>query len=80
MMVLVMFEPDEGCTDPADRAKTPRRHAEVIDDDVLVVWRRVVGNPDGDGHDEWHVASMGMFQNVSAKEVRKAMRKLGVLG
>lgn len=80
MMVLVMWEPDETCVDPADHGNAPRRHADVMDDDVLVVWRKQSGDPDGEGKVTWHVASMGVFENISAKDMRKAMRKLGVVG
>ena len=77
MMVLVLYEPDEECLDPLDDAKKGRRHVDTIEDDVLVVWRETHGDPDGDGHDAWHIAAMGIFQNVTPDEVKAAIEQLG---
>lgn len=76
--VILAFGPDATCTDPLDEAHLPRRHAEVIDDDVLVVWREAIGDPDGDGHQRTHVFGLGIFENITAAEARKALKKLGL--
>jgi hypothetical protein len=38
--VLIVFGPDDECIDPEDALAAPRRHVEVIDDDVIVIHRQ----------------------------------------
>ena len=76
--VIIAFDPDPDCTDPLDTAHLPRRHAEVLTGDVIVIWRETIGDPDGNGRQRTHLWGSGIFENVTGKEARRALRKIGL--
>lgn len=81
MRVLVLYDGDEDCIDPLDKARQPRKHYDEIprEADVLVIYRDVVGNPDtNEGWPRWHMTGQGVFEHVRMKDFKKVLRKLGV--
>lgn len=76
MRVVILFEPDEDCVDPKDRAKIPRRHYDEVprSGDVIVMWREY-GEAFRDGSRTHYVGS-GIFEHVREKDLDKAIAKL----
>lgn len=79
MKVAILFEPDEDCIDPRDTHKRPRTHYELLEGDVLVLWRDQTNVDRAEGTDDIHFVGDGVFENVTLKQLRKIARKAGLL-
>lgn len=77
--IVVVFEPDEDCTDPGDKHHHGRRHAEWIpeDADALLIWRTREGDPDApedeSNHEDIHVVGFGIYENVTLEAAHNAL-------
>ena len=76
--VVIVFEPDPSCVDPRDGEHLPRRHAEFLTGDVLVLWRERIRPDAADGTVRTHLWGDGIFANVTVKEARKILRRLSL--
>lgn len=78
MRVILLFEEDPECVNEFNDHRELRTHYNEVprNADCLVVWQTYHGDPDGDGHQAWEVIGTGRFEEVTPKQIRKAVKAM----